>query len=174
MGQISVETRYCYFSQAGRHYNEHVAARYLVESRNELLMVVRLTPHPGKPTSAFRVFQMVRLRDRLRLTVDIFDDTAEYTWNELHELDGRVLFVGRGCSRSHQVADHAGFEEGFYFLDDGSFSDGDKDELLPQNSDQLQFSCTDSGRWAAPTRQIESFFPEQAPSNFSPPVWILP
>ncbi|XP_040380336.1 uncharacterized protein LOC121054495 [Oryza brachyantha] len=175
MGQISVETRYCYFSQVGRHYDEHVAAHYLVESRDELLMVVRLTPHRGQPTSAFRVFQIVHLRDRLHLTVDIFDGTAEYTWNERHELDGRVLFVGRGCSRSHQVADHAGFEEeGVYFLDDGSFSDGDKDKLLLQNSDQLQFSCTDSGRWSAPTRQIESFFPEQVQSSYSPPVWILP
>ncbi|XP_006655604.2 uncharacterized protein LOC102712173 [Oryza brachyantha] len=156
-----------------RHYEEHVAARYLVESRDELLMVVRLTPHHGQPTSAFRVFQMVYLRGRLHRNAHILG-SLEHTWNELHKLDGRVLFVGRGCSRSHEVADHAGFEEGVYFLDDGSFRDGDKDELLFQNSDQLQFSCTDSGRWSAPTRQIESLFPEQAPSNYSPPVWIRP
>ncbi|KAF0927043.1 hypothetical protein E2562_029264 [Oryza meyeriana var. granulata] len=128
------------------------------------------TPHLGQPTSAFRVFQMVQLAD---VPVNLYG-LPGCTWNELHELDGRVLFVGRGCSSSHEVADHAGFEEGVYFLDDGSFRDGDTDELLLQNSDQLQFSCSDSGRWSAPTRPIENFFPEKAPSSYSPPVWILP
>ncbi|XP_015693043.2 uncharacterized protein LOC102712729 [Oryza brachyantha] len=172
IGEIHVQREFRHFSHEGRHYGERVVARYLVESRDELLMVVRLTPRRGQPTSAFRVFQMAESSSDM--PDHIFHYTPKYAWNELPNLDGRMLFVGRGCSRSHQVADHAGFEEGVYFLDDGSFRDWHKDELLFQNPDQLQFSCTDSGRWSGPTRQIESFFPEEAPSNHSPPVWILP
>ncbi|KAL5231814.1 hypothetical protein ABZP36_030590 [Zizania latifolia] len=154
-----------YFQLEDHEYGEHVAARYLVESRGELLMVVRFTPHLGQPTSAFRVFQMVQAYDG-RFT--------GYTWEELHALDGRALFVGRCCSRSYEVAEHAGFEDGVYFLDDRSFHDKEKDRLLLQSADQLQFRCSDSGRWSALTHQIENFFPEQGTSNYSPPVWILP
>ncbi|KAF0926988.1 hypothetical protein E2562_029215 [Oryza meyeriana var. granulata] len=60
-----------------RHrYNQCVAARYLVESRGHLLM---------SPASAFRVVQMAK------------EMLNEYAWEELLTLDGRMLFVGRGC-----------------------------------------------------------------------------
>ncbi|KAG8040109.1 hypothetical protein GUJ93_ZPchr0650g16438 [Zizania palustris] len=149
-------------SREDHDYGEHVAARYLVESRGELLMVVRL----GQPTSSFRVFQMV-------LVSMLNSPIMEYTWEELHALDGRALFVGRCSSRSYEVAEHAGLEDGVYFLDDGSFHDQDNDRLLP-SAYQLQFRCSDSGRWSARTHQIENFFPGQGTSKYSPPVWILP
>ncbi|KAG8086469.1 hypothetical protein GUJ93_ZPchr0010g8848 [Zizania palustris] len=152
-----------YVQREDHDYGEHVAARYLVESRGELLMVVRL----GQPTSSFRVFQMV-------LVSMLNSPIMEYTWEELHALDGRALFVGRCSSRSYEVAEHAGLEDGVYFLDDGSFHDQDNDRLLLQSAYQLQFRCSDSGRWSARTHQIENFFPGQGTSKYSPPVWILP
>ncbi|KAF0913935.1 hypothetical protein E2562_025350 [Oryza meyeriana var. granulata] len=56
------------------------------------------TPQPRpSPTSAFQVF---RREDR-----DVINDDgevqAEHSWTELPTLDGRLLFVGRGCSRSY-------------------------------------------------------------------------
>ncbi|KAG8086470.1 hypothetical protein GUJ93_ZPchr0010g7879 [Zizania palustris] len=152
-----------YFQLEDHEYDEHVTARYLVESRGELLMVVRL----GQPTSSFRVFQMVQVRMPN-------GPITGYTWQELHALDGRALFVGRCCSRSYEVAEHAGLEDGVYFLDDGSFNDPFHDRALLQSAYQLQFRCSDSGRWSARTHQIENFFPGQGTSKYSPPVWILP
>nr|CAB3491335.1 unnamed protein product [Digitaria exilis] len=46
------------FRPNGRLYDDqHVRARYLVESDGDLLMVVRFTPHPNQPTSKFKVFK---------------------------------------------------------------------------------------------------------------------
>ncbi|CAD6254267.1 unnamed protein product [Miscanthus lutarioriparius] len=41
----------------GRNYDQRVRARYLVLSRGELLLAVRLTPNPNEPTSKFKVFR---------------------------------------------------------------------------------------------------------------------
>ncbi|KAF0892369.1 hypothetical protein E2562_015446 [Oryza meyeriana var. granulata] len=87
-------------------YNQSVAARYLVESRGRLLMVVRLAPNPLSPASAFRVFEMAERTH---------DGEILYTW-----VDGRMLFVGQGCSRSYETADYPGLDAGVYFLDDRS------------------------------------------------------
>ncbi|KAG8040108.1 hypothetical protein GUJ93_ZPchr0650g16441 [Zizania palustris] len=91
-----------YFQLEDHEYDEHVTARYLVESRGELLMVVRL----GQPTSSFRVFQMVQVRMPN-------GPITGYTWQELHALDGRALFVGRCCSRSYEVAEQRAVVEQF-------------------------------------------------------------
>jgi len=48
------------FQNAGRSYAEFVRARYLVASREELLMVVRFAPSPHAPTSSFKVFRMLQ------------------------------------------------------------------------------------------------------------------
>ncbi|EAY82915.1 hypothetical protein OsI_38130 [Oryza sativa Indica Group] len=95
-----------------------VLARYLVESRDELLMVVRLgtrksctagprrgrsqsppPPPPPTPTSAFQVFQR---EDQKVKSINDIDGVVrvEHSWIKLADLGGRMLFVGRGCSRS--------------------------------------------------------------------------
>ncbi|XP_008665943.1 uncharacterized protein, partial [Zea mays] len=76
---------------------QFVRARYLVVSRGELLMVVRLAAHHHVPTSSFKVFRMIIIEPD-----DNGEDADEYTrtWIELGELCGRMLFVGRGCSCS--------------------------------------------------------------------------
>jgi hypothetical protein len=71
---------------------QFVRARYLVVSRGELLMVVRLAAHHHVPTSSFKVFRMIIIEPD-----DNGEDADEYTrtWIELGELCGRMLFVGR-------------------------------------------------------------------------------
>uniref|UniRef100_J3KUG5 KIB1-4 beta-propeller domain-containing protein n=1 Tax=Oryza brachyantha TaxID=4533 RepID=J3KUG5_ORYBR len=48
---------------------------------------------------------------------------AEHHWAELPALEGRILFVGKGCSRSYEVAHGYPGMEGIYFLDDLCFYD---------------------------------------------------
>ncbi|KQK05051.1 hypothetical protein BRADI_2g17646v3 [Brachypodium distachyon] len=142
------------FLRGGRDYGDHrVHGRYLVESRGELLMVGRLAPRPLAPTSAFRVFQMERTRA-------LGSGNVGYTWRELPALDGRMLFVQRVCSRSYEVSDYPGFEDGVYFLDDGV------DVCDP---------CFDNGKWSAPPSHVDRRFPPgQVLSVYRSPVWFLP
>ncbi|XP_062179512.1 uncharacterized protein LOC133884180 [Phragmites australis] len=147
-----------------------VRARYLVQSRGELLMVVRFTPHPQFPTSEFKVFRMIgpQMPD---------DDGGggvfgyPWSWSQLDTLGGRMLFVGRGCSRSYEVASYPGFDNGVYFSDDRSFYD---EEIMFRGVNERQYPCSDNGKWSeGPPPDAEHFFPEQGPSNHSSPAWLL-
>ncbi|KAG8055221.1 hypothetical protein GUJ93_ZPchr0001g31375 [Zizania palustris] len=153
MTQVQWENRY--FSPGNRAYEQYVKARYLVESRGDLLLVVRCSPYPGQPTSAFKVFRMVQPEVPANN-----NNVVEYKWMELPSLDGRMLFVGRGSSKSYEAAAYPGFESGIYFCDD---------EVVA-----LQYPCTDCGKWTEAPPRVERCFPEQHPSNYSPQVWINP
>uniref|UniRef100_A0A0E0L531 F-box domain-containing protein n=1 Tax=Oryza punctata TaxID=4537 RepID=A0A0E0L531_ORYPU len=151
--------------------NETVLARYLVESGKKLLMVVRLASGRGqRTTSAFRVFQ------KKKFDTGEEDEPSqnrsvhfEYYWSELDELDGRMLFVGRGCSRSYEAGDrYPGMEEGVYFLDDPSIH-----HMIIGDAPKLPYLCSDNGKWSKsptdPQGQVERCFPERGPSIHSPP-----
>ncbi|KAF0924306.1 hypothetical protein E2562_010006 [Oryza meyeriana var. granulata] len=147
--------------------DETVLARYLVESRTRLLMVVRLTSRRQHlPTSAFRVFQKKEFNkgeEDEPLNNGAFQ--FQYYWSELPALEGRMLFVGRGCSRSYETANGYPGMEGVYFLDDRTFYEP-----------SMPYRCSDNGKWSeAPTGpQVDRCFPARGPSKYSPPVWILP
>ncbi|EEC69167.1 hypothetical protein OsI_38131 [Oryza sativa Indica Group] len=87
-----MQTTVLYFERRGDDDDDDgrpVLDRYLVESRGKLLMVVRLGDRePGRlPTTTFRVFERE-------------DELFNNSWIKLPDLGGRMLFVGRGCSRS--------------------------------------------------------------------------
>uniref|UniRef100_A0A0E0DU83 KIB1-4 beta-propeller domain-containing protein n=1 Tax=Oryza meridionalis TaxID=40149 RepID=A0A0E0DU83_9ORYZ len=156
--------------------NETVLARYLVESRKNLLMVVKLTSgRQHLPTSAFRVFQKKKLNNGEE-DEPLYNGMLQfqYYWSELDKLEGRMLFVGRGCSRSYEAGDrYPGMEEGVYFLDDRSFRNPIM--AFDRDADELPYRCSDNGKWSkSPTPQVDRCFPSRGPSIDSPPVWILP
>ncbi|XP_039805100.1 uncharacterized protein LOC120669406 [Panicum virgatum] len=99
----------------------HIRARYLVVSREELRMLVRFTPHPlQRGTCGFKVFrEMERKRADACPNPNFPIEEYPWAWRELDTLDGRMLFVGHGCSRSYEVDQYPGSEAAIYFLDDG-------------------------------------------------------
>ncbi|KAL6660550.1 hypothetical protein ACP70R_001585 [Stipagrostis hirtigluma subsp. patula] len=159
-GRLGVVRRLLRFVASGRTYGEAVHSRYLVMgSRGDLLMVVRLTLQLQSPTSRFRVFRMVPI-----------DAAANvWHWDELHTLEGQMLFVGRCCSRAYDVNRYRGLEEGVYFLDDSSFYGIE----LSGGANARTYPCVDNGKWSE--RGVERCFtPLQEASDYSPPVWLLP
>uniref|UniRef100_A0A0E0C8D8 KIB1-4 beta-propeller domain-containing protein n=1 Tax=Oryza meridionalis TaxID=40149 RepID=A0A0E0C8D8_9ORYZ len=150
------------FEHIGREYDQYVEARYLLESREDLLMVVRCSPYPGQPTSEFRVFRMAQAGPD-----DVFP-YQHYVWLELPSLEGRMLFVGRGCSRCYDADQYPGFEGGVYFFDDGDIQDP---AMLPLGVATL-FSFNDCGKWTrTPASMVERCFPA---IGYTPQGWCLP
>lgn len=145
---------------------ELVHARYLVESRGKLLMVVRFTPSPHLHTSELQVFEIVK-------EVSSFAGIEEVvpSWRELGSLDGRIIFVARGCSRSYELGDLGlkGLEEGIYFLDDSTFYD---EPMMFRSAKDRCYPCNDNGKRF--DGHLEPCFPEQGPSTHSPPTWVFP
>uniref|UniRef100_A0A0D9WK27 KIB1-4 beta-propeller domain-containing protein n=1 Tax=Leersia perrieri TaxID=77586 RepID=A0A0D9WK27_9ORYZ len=146
-----------------RFHDQCVVARYLVESSGELLMVIRFAPRPLALASAFQVFQLEEFK--------MDDGVYQYIWDELPALDGRMLFVGRGCSRSYDVAKYPGLEAGIYFLDDRS-------RPFPSipflDASERQYPCSDNGKWSGTPPRIRRYAPDPDLSEYSPPVWIIP
>uniref|UniRef100_A0A0E0JJL1 Uncharacterized protein n=1 Tax=Oryza punctata TaxID=4537 RepID=A0A0E0JJL1_ORYPU len=120
-------------------------SRYLVVSRNKLLMVVRyyVTAHTAgvgshTRTMLFKVFQMEK-----------FCSHGGF-WEELKDLDGRVLFLALCCSRAFEAWDIHGFRGGsIYFLDDINF------DLSLLIKDKADYPCADVGMYAiSPTDDV--------------------
>jgi hypothetical protein len=145
-------------------------AGYLVESRGELLMVVKEWMPDDGATSCVQLFA---------LTPVVHADHPElgFAWTAIDRLDGRLLVVGPGCSRAYECADFPPgcVEEGVYFLDDRTYYN----RTFPMETGPDEFAYTDNGRCCLmlPARP-EHRFPmkpgEGSFSTYSPPVWILP
>jgi hypothetical protein len=92
-------------------------------------------------------------------------------WKEIKDLDGRLLFVSRGCSRSFEDTAHPGVEEGVYFLDDRSYEwcmmmchGGPRDRHYPVN---------DNGHWSMKTNSIQRWPCDVELSEYSAPSWVV-
>uniref|UniRef100_A0ACD5YCM9 Uncharacterized protein n=1 Tax=Avena sativa TaxID=4498 RepID=A0ACD5YCM9_AVESA len=175
-----------YFLQGPpRSSNGRVTARYLVESRGELLMILRLVRWVRR-TWAFEVYRVTQHLNS--------DGLVQPTWTELSSLDGRILFVARGCSRAYEVADFPcfAFEEGIYFLDDRNSNDVvamSRHGILGRHTSSGNgcveqdpfrgYTCCDNGRcrWVEGMPGMNLFrlwFPNKERSNYSSPIWFIP
>ncbi|KAL6868322.1 hypothetical protein ACP4OV_015167 [Aristida adscensionis] len=129
------------YYEAGREYQHHPAAAYIVLSDEDLLMVVRFKATAEDPTtSSFRVFVFSVVEG------EGTGDNAAWVWTELPTLGGRILFLGRGCSRSYHAGSYPGCDEGVYFLDDNK---EDLDMMFEDRRERL-YSGFDNGRWSLP------------------------
>ena len=85
-----------------------------------------------RQTLLFRVFEC-----QIKLSHHGFEI---YSWAELERLDGRALFLGRGCSRACELPQNSGIREGrIYFIDDV----GCNESLKMQDSSR--YNCMDMG-----------------------------
>uniref|UniRef100_A0A0E0L3Y1 KIB1-4 beta-propeller domain-containing protein n=1 Tax=Oryza punctata TaxID=4537 RepID=A0A0E0L3Y1_ORYPU len=119
------------FQLDGRDYDGRTVARYLVESRENLLMVdVGVQGVRDGGASGWDSHQQRR-----------------YAWNELESLGGRILFVARGCSRSYDAGDYQGlgFSAGVYFLDDGRIYN--EFTMFLDDDTARSYPCRESGKW---------------------------
>ncbi|XP_062227108.1 uncharacterized protein LOC133925227 [Phragmites australis] len=169
-----------YDIQQRRHYKRDLESlregqnrmdHYLMESRGELLMAVRLLRymHIRDDTKIFRVF-------RLNAEEPAADDhLPRASWGEFRfHLDGRMLFVGHGCSRSFDVADFHGFADSrVYFFDD-------RFATAEPVMGEIRYHLTDMGRYSMDRIIVEVWPPEDdedqrlpEASDRAPPIWWL-
>lgn len=76
--------------------------------------------------SKFKVFRATERPQKPEVDADFPVAAYPWAWSELDSLDGRILFVGYGCSMSYEVDDargrsqYKGFKAAIYFLMMGS------------------------------------------------------
>ncbi|KAF8711435.1 hypothetical protein HU200_029468 [Digitaria exilis] len=124
------------FRPDGRLYDDqHVRARYLVESDGDLLMV-------------FKVFKAEE-RDGQEADDDPNFPVADYPaeWTELDTL-----------GESYQPHNYPGFNERIYFLDDGDLFD---DVLIFGDGNVRRYPCSDNGKWSE--GRVHRCFPRSDP-----------
>ncbi|OEL24658.1 hypothetical protein BAE44_0014324 [Dichanthelium oligosanthes] len=157
------ETRRFQFQAGGGIYDQHVHARYLVVSREELLLVLRFTPQPNLATSKFKVYK------ETDADANAYYPVAQYpwAWSELDTLGDRMLFVGHGCCRSYEVDQYPGFKDGIYFIDDREFYN-----VQVMFGNARRYPCSDNGKWSE--GDVQRCFPAPHISNHSAPAWLLP
>uniref|UniRef100_A0A8I6X619 KIB1-4 beta-propeller domain-containing protein n=1 Tax=Hordeum vulgare subsp. vulgare TaxID=112509 RepID=A0A8I6X619_HORVV len=147
-------------------------ARYLVDSRGVLHMVLRYI-YNNQGTTRFRVFKFQVLPQ----LVDGVPPPASATWVSVSELDGQMLFLGRGCSRSIEVEQFLGFDfEGstIYFPDDRFIPNPE-----PTVDNRRSYSFIDMGKYSLQQDGQGALQPwppvdrRPARSDRAPPTWWL-
>uniref|UniRef100_J3LC83 KIB1-4 beta-propeller domain-containing protein n=1 Tax=Oryza brachyantha TaxID=4533 RepID=J3LC83_ORYBR len=137
-----------------------VLARYLVESRGKLLMVVRFVSSE-KATVAFDVFRLDQPQP----------PSWSWNWKKLtfDTLVDRSIFLKQGCSVSVEM--RCPFPLNIYFLDDSARFDGAGTSQTPQIENP--FPCRDAGRCCLVDQSIDHCLPREPPSDCSPWVWFF-
>jgi hypothetical protein len=162
-----------YTGQGNKPKDAVPRAGYLVESRGDLLMVVKEWMPEDGAASCIRLFA---------LTPAVPDDPYfSLAWTAVESLDGRLLVVGPGCSRAYECADFPPgcIQEGVYFLDDRAYYNCTFFKpYFPEHSNPHKFACADNGRCRPLPAHPDHCFPikpgEGSFSTYSPPVWLLP
>ncbi|KAL5203460.1 hypothetical protein ABZP36_014412 [Zizania latifolia] len=125
------------------------------------------------PEEHIRVCTPKFIGEEVHMAEQMFNDEVRYTWEELPTLDGRMLFIGRGCSRSYEETDYPSLDGGVYFLDDRCSQDP---YIVFRDITARHYRCSDNGKWSEAPPQVKRYAPKggPVPSNYSPPVWVLP
>ncbi|CAL4983092.1 unnamed protein product [Urochloa decumbens] len=157
--------RKTYLHFAPIHHDEGlvVKARYLVESRGQLLMVVRFKSVTSEDTSMFAFFQMVP---------DGPGDGVYFVWQRLPATGGRMIFVGHGASRCFEASVYPSCKEGVYYFDDETFNQPAMVAFGFSNG--RSYTCHDNGYWPGPEGEIKRSYDWRVPSSYTPPIWFLP
>lgn len=92
-----------------------------------------------------------------------------HIWEEIHSLDGRMIFLGRGCSTCFECTNYPACREGVYFIDDRRFRVGG---LLTADRVNGVYSCEDRGKWFHGCHSIDRWNIGTKTSNYSPQVWF--
>lgn len=141
-----------------------LVARNLVASRCQLLMVSRYSSGHKELTTYFCIHLMSRANDSWA-AID------KFRWVELHELDGRSIFMTQGCSHCFESEDHDGLREGMYYIDDQSF--GQWRMLCYGLSPSRDYQLEDNGHWCSKTKSIVRTTLHTTRSSYSLPPWII-
>jgi hypothetical protein len=144
--------------------DHYLVARYIVISRGGLLLLCRYSPRFGDLTNCFSVHEMVPLNP-------VADSGDLFRWNELNDLEGRIIFVGRGSSLSFESSQHPGVAEGVYFLDDTSFHNWRM--MFNGGPSGRSYVGNDIGYWSMHSREVTMLSCRLGPSRYSPHIWVL-
>ena len=159
--EISMQKIYLHFVPLHHEETLCVKGRYLVESRGELLMVVRDKTLTCEDTSSFSLFRMVRE----------LPEGPYFSWQRVASLMGRMIFVGRGCSRSYELENFPGCQEGVYFIDDDTFNQPCMVAFGFGNG--RSYNSHDNGCWPGPGGNMKRWYDWRVPSTYTPPMWFL-
>uniref|UniRef100_A0A0D9YR86 KIB1-4 beta-propeller domain-containing protein n=1 Tax=Oryza glumipatula TaxID=40148 RepID=A0A0D9YR86_9ORYZ len=133
-----------------------VLGRYLVESRGQLLMVVRFVS-TEKATVAFDVFKLeLKPPSWKKLTLDTLAD--------------RTIFLVRGCSCAVEMRKSSQCPPNIYFLDDSARFNGAGSSTSQAQQVEGPFPCGDTGRCCE--QGIVRCLPREPPSDSSPWTWF--
>ncbi|CAL4984284.1 unnamed protein product [Urochloa decumbens] len=157
---LRIRKSYLDFESQSHGVGLFVKSRYLVESRDELLMVVRYRDINSSDTSSFALFR----------AVPQIPNGTRCTWERLPSLGGRMVFVARGCSRCFEAIEYPGRHEGVYYLDDETFS---QPAMVAFAEDSRKYQCHDNGCWPGHGQQVKKWYDWHVPSSYTPPMWFL-
>ncbi|RCV25660.1 hypothetical protein SETIT_5G183100v2 [Setaria italica] len=137
---------------------------YLVVSRKKLLLVTRYYSRDSQSgvrrTLMFRVFEM-----QVEVSADRLQN-HKASWEELEDLDDRVLFVARGCSRAFEASELHGFDGGsIYYLDDAEF------DVMPLLQNEAEYRCSDMGMYSMPGTTVRPSLKDARTANKRPSIY---
>jgi hypothetical protein len=159
---FNIERKYLHFLPIHHGGELCVKGRYLVESRGELLMVVRYSSMLCDQTSSFALFRMS--------SAPVVLSGPYYTWERLDHLEDRMVFVGKGNSRCFRAYDFTQCKPGVYFYDDDAFNMPD---MVAYGFKGRKFPCFDNGCWPGLDRPMKKWYEWRLPSTYTSPTWYL-